>query len=55
MWKTSSCLNRVGQGAVECLNNMGCDAHTHVANCHAPDLDVEFNKKKSGLIWRAST
>ena len=27
-------------------NEMGCDAHTHTANCHAPDLDFEFNRKK---------
>ncbi len=41
-------LTKLGEAQLEAWNEMGCDAHTHVANCHAPDLDVEFNKKKVG-------
>jgi hypothetical protein len=41
-------MTKLGEAQLEVWNEMGCDAHTHVGNCHAPDLDVEFNKKKVG-------
>jgi hypothetical protein len=42
-------LTKLGEAQLETWNEMGCDAHTHVANCHAPELDVEFiNRQKVG-------
>ena len=46
--KPHMALTKLGEAQLETWNEMGCDSHTHVANCHAPDLDVEFNKKKVG-------
>ena len=37
-------LTKLGEAQLEAWNEMGCDAHTHVDNCHAPDLNVDFNK-----------
>jgi hypothetical protein len=37
-------LTKLGEAQLEAWNEMGCEVHTHVGNCHAPDLDVEFNK-----------
>jgi hypothetical protein len=42
--KTHLALTKLGEAQLEAWNEMGCEAHTHVENCHAPDLDVEFNK-----------
>jgi hypothetical protein len=41
-------LTKLGEAQLETWNEMGCDAHTHVGNCHAPDLEVEFDKEKVG-------
>jgi hypothetical protein len=41
-------LTALGTAQLDTWNEMGCDAHTHVANCHAPDRDFEFKKEKVG-------
>lgn len=46
--KAHLALTKLGEAQLETWNEMGCDAHTHVGNCHAPDLDVEFERKKVG-------
>jgi hypothetical protein len=45
--KAHLALTKLGEAQLETWNEMGCDAHTHVANCHAPDLDVGFGKRKA--------
>lgn len=41
-------LTVLGKAQLDVWDDMGCEVHTHVANCHAPDLDFEFKKKKVG-------
>ena len=39
-------LTKLGEAQLETWNEMGCEAHTHVAHCQAPDRDFGFKKKK---------
>jgi hypothetical protein len=41
-------LTVLGRAQLDVWNDMGCDSHTHVANCHAADREFEFDKKKVG-------
>ncbi len=38
-------LTKLGEAQLETWNEMGCDAHTHTANCHASEREFGFAKK----------
>jgi hypothetical protein len=38
-------LTKLGETQLETWNEMGCEAHTHTANCHASEREFEFPKK----------
>ena len=38
-------LTKLGEAQLETWNEMGCDAHTHTANCHASEREFDFPDK----------
>jgi hypothetical protein len=38
-------LTKLGEVQLQTWNEMGCDAHTHTANCHASVREFDFHKK----------
>ena len=37
-------LTALGRAQLEAWDQLGCDAHTHTGQCHAPDRDFNFRK-----------
>ncbi|HUO04645.1 MAG TPA: hypothetical protein VMU16_05555 [Candidatus Binataceae bacterium] len=42
--KQHTALTALGRAQLEAWNKLGCDAHTHVGNCHAPESEFKFDK-----------
>jgi hypothetical protein len=38
-------LTKLGEVQLATWNEMGCEAHTHTANCHASEREFDFQKK----------